>query len=79
MKILNMSGYDYPSSDITLEEFINKQGFTVGIHAEIFENILHYTFYLYVQGILTESEYRKAQKRFEKKFKDALEELEGDE
>lgn len=73
-KIVDMSGFDEFSEE-TLEQYLNKQGCTLGDKADTLQKIMEYTAFLYVQGILTERERDNASKRFMKMFKENLYEL----
>lgn len=59
-----------------LEEYLNKQGCTLGKDAVRLQKLYFSIQYCYVHGVLTDSETQKAWKRFHKQFKEALHEIE---
>ena len=59
-----------------LEEYLNKQSCTLGKDAVRLQKLYFSIQYCYVHGVLTDSEMQKAWKRFHKRFKEALHEIE---
>lgn len=74
-KRVDMSNFD-EFGDETIEQYLNKQGCTLGDKADTLQKIMEYTAFLYIQGILTETERSNASKRFMKMFKENLYEME---
>lgn len=72
-KMVNMSKYD--EFEETLEEYVNKQGCTLGKDAERLEKLKYSISYCYIHGVLTDSQTRQANEKFVKQFKEALYEL----
>lgn len=72
-KTVNMSGFD-PLFD-NLEEFVNKQGCTLGKDAERLQKLLESIQYCYFHGVVTDSQVGQMNKKFEKQFAKALGEL----
>lgn len=63
----------------TYEEQANKQGFTLGNYAELSEIMGNVFITGHIHGIITDSEYEKILKRFQKKILVAnLKRLEGE-
>ena len=73
MKELSMAGFDSVMDN--LEEFINKQGFTLGSEAECLQKLLNSMNYCYIHGVVTGSQLQEMHKKFTKKFQEALQEL----
>lgn len=72
-KFVDMSKFE-PLTD-SLEEYLNKQGCTLGKDAVRLQKLYFSIQYCYVHGVLTDSETQKAWKRFHKQFKEALHEI----
>lgn len=70
VKTIDMSKFD-PLLD-NLENYVNKQGYTLGDKAKSLQELLHCIQYCYVYGVLTESQRDFAYKKFRKQFQDAL-------
>ena len=73
-KTVNMSDYD-EFEDYTLEEFVNKQGCTLGEKAKMLEELKHSIAYCYIHGVITDSQCKKANEKFVQMFQKALYEL----
>lgn len=73
-KIVDMSQYD-EFEDYTLEEYVNKQGCTLGDKAEALEQLKFGITYCYIHGVLTDGQVRQANEKFARQFKEALHEL----
>ena len=58
-----------------LEEYVNKQGCTLGKESEILQKLLRCIQYCYIHGVITDSQCADANRKFRKKFQDALHEL----
>lgn len=69
-KMVDMSNYD--EFDETLEEYVNKQGCTLGEDAERLEKLKFSISYCYIHGVLTDSQCKQANEKFVKQFKKAL-------
>ena len=67
-KTINMGDFDPLLGN--LEEYVNKQGCTLGKEAEILQELLHC-----IHGVITDSQCADANRKFRKKFQDALHEL----
>ena len=72
-KVVDMSGFD--SLFDNLEEYVNKQGCTLGDDAERLQELLHSIQYCYIHGVLTDSQNESACKKFKKQFQKALREM----
>ena len=72
-KTINMSGFE-PLLD-NLEEYVNKQGCTLGKDAEVLQELLHCIQYCYIHGVIIDSQCADANRKFRKKFQAALQEL----
>lgn len=72
-KMVDMSGYD--EFEETLEEYVNKQGCTLGDDAEILQKLLHSMQYCYLHGVVTDSQMKQMNEKFVKKFQKALYEM----
>lgn len=73
-KYVDMSGFDGFTD--SLEEFINKQGFTLGEDAERLEKLLHSIDYCYVNGVVTDSQLKQMAEKYNKLFEKAIHEKE---
>lgn len=71
---LNMQGFDELTGN--LEEFINKQGFTLGKDAERLQKLFFCIEYCYIHGVVTDSQARQMNEKFMKQFKNSLKEME---
>lgn len=71
-KVVDMSKFD--SLFDNLEEYVNKQGCTLGDDAERLQNLLHSIQYCYIHGVLTDSQRDSAYKKFTKQFQNVLRE-----
>lgn len=69
-KTLDMSNFD--EFEDNLEEFINKQGYTLGDKAEMLQKLLFSIQYCYIHGVVTDSQAKKMNEKFNKQFKQAL-------
>ena len=69
-KTVDMSRYD--EFEETLEEYVNKQGCTLGNEAERLQELLHCMTYCYIHGVVTDSQAKQMNEKFIKKFKKAL-------
>lgn len=72
-RTVDMSKYD--EFEETLEEYVNKQGYTLGNKAERLQKLMHSITYCYVHGVLTDSQARQANEKFVKQFQKALYEM----
>lgn len=73
-KYVDMSKYD--EFEETLEEYVNKQGCTLGDDAERLQELLHSMQYCYLHGVVTDSQMKQMNEKFVKKFQKALYEKE---
>lgn len=73
-KKLNMQGFDEVTDNI--EEFINKQGFTLGEQADRLQELMRSICYCYIHGVVTDSQAQQMNEKFMKQFKGALKEME---
>lgn len=73
-KYVDMSRYD--EFEETLEEYVNKQGCTLGDDAERLQELLHSMQYCYIHGVVTDSQMKQMNDKFVKKFQKALYERE---
>lgn len=73
-KMVDMSKYD--EFEETLEEYVNKQGCTLGDDAERLQELLHSMQYCYIHGVVTDSQMKQMNEKFVKKFQKALYEKE---
>lgn len=73
-KTLNMKGFDELTDN--LEEFINKQGFTLGRDAGRLQQLMFSIAYCYIHGVVTDSQREQMNKKFIKQFQKALMEIE---
>lgn len=73
-KYVDMSGFDEFTDN--LEEFVNKQGCTLGKDAERLQELLHSIIYCYLHGVVTDSQVKQMNEKFEKQFQRALCEME---
>lgn len=69
-KYVDMSKYD--EFEETLEEYVNKQGCTLGDDAERLQELLHSMQYCYLHGVVTDSQMKQMNEKFVKKFQTAL-------
>lgn len=72
-KYVDMTNYDEFTE--TLEEYVNKQGCTLGEEAETLEKLKNAITYCYIHGVATDRQTRQMNEKFVKKFKKALREL----
>ena len=72
-KTVNMQGYDCLFDDI--EEFVNKQGCTLGKDAKRLQQLIYSIQYCYIHGVVTDSQYKQMNEKFIKQFQKALYEL----
>ena len=72
-KYISMSNFD-PIFD-NLEEFVNKQGCTLGADAERLQKLLYSITYCYLHGVVTDSQVQQMNKKFEQQFQKALREM----
>ena len=72
-KYVDMSKYD--EFEETLEEYVNKQGCTLGDDAEKLQKLLHSMTYCYLHGLVTDSQMKQMNEKFIKKFQKALYEM----
>lgn len=57
-----MSGFDRLVDNI--EEYINRQGYTLGVNAEPLQDLLHSIISCYFNNIITDNQYEQMYKRF---------------
>lgn len=74
-KTVDMSGYD--EFEETLEEYVNKQGCTLGKDADRLEKLKYSISYCYIHGVLTDSQCKQANEKFVKQFQKSLHEIEN--
>lgn len=67
---IDMSGFDGLTGD--LEEYVKKQGYTLGKNAERLQRLLYAIQYCYIHGVATDSQTRQMNEKFKKQFKEAL-------
>jgi hypothetical protein len=72
-KTVDMSGFDELFDN--LEEYVNKQGCTLGNDAERLQELLHSISYCYIHGVVTDSQVKQMNQKFVKQFQKALYEL----
>ena len=72
-KYVDMSGFDSLTGN--LEEFLNKQGCSLGKDSERLQKLLYSIQYCYLHGVVTDSQAKQMNKKFEEKFKKALREI----
>lgn len=75
-KTVNMSGFDEFTDN--LEEFVNKQGCTLGKDAERLQQLMFCIAYCYIHGVVTDSQRDMMQAKFRKQFQKALCEIESE-
>ena len=73
-KVVDMSGFD--SLFDNLEEYVNKQGCTLGDDADRLQKLLFSIQYCYIHGVLTDTQRDSACKKFTKQFQKSLRETE---
>lgn len=74
-KTVDVSGYD--EFEETLEEYVNKQGCTLGKDADRLEKLKCSISYCYIHGVLTDSQCKQANEKFVKQFQKSLHEIEN--
>lgn len=72
-KYVDMSNFDEFFDN--LEEFVNKQGCTLGEDAERLQKLLYSIQYCYLHDVVTDSQFEQMNKKFEKQFRKALYEI----
>lgn len=72
-KYVDMSGFDELNDN--LEEYVNKQGCTLGKDAERLQRLLYSIAYCYLHGVTTDSQVRQMNEKFKKQFQKALYEM----
>lgn len=72
-KVVDMSKYD--EFEDTLEEYVNKQGCTLGDDAERLQELLHSIQYCYIHGVVTDGQMKQMNEKFIKQFKKSLYEM----
>lgn len=70
---VDMRGFDELSDN--LEEWVNKQGFTLGNRADALQELMHCISYCYIHGVVTDSQRDQMNKKFVKQFQNALEKV----
>ncbi len=76
-KTVDMSRFDELTDN--LEEFVNKQGCTLGKDAERLQQLMFCISYCYIHGVVTDSQRDMMYKKFTKQFQKALYEIESEE
>lgn len=76
-KTVDMSGFDELTDN--LEEFVNKQGCTLGKDAERLQQLMFCISYCYIHGVVTDGQRDMMCKKFTKQFQKALYEIESEE
>lgn len=71
-----MSGFDELTDN--LEEFVNKQGCTLGKDAERLQQLMFCISYCYIHGVVTDSQRDMMCRKFTKQFQKALHEIESE-
>lgn len=72
-KTVDMSNFD--SLTDNLEEYVNKQGCTLGNDAERLQKLMYSISYCYLHGVVTDSQVKQMNTKFTKQFQKALYEL----
>ena len=72
-KMVDMSKYDCLFDDI--EEYVNKQGCTLGKDAEKLQKLIYSIQYCYIHGVVTDSQCKQMNDKFVKQFQKSLYEL----
>ena len=72
-KLVDMSKYDVLFDN--LEEYVNKQGCTLGKDADRLQKLMYSIQYCYLHGVLTDSQVQQANEKFTKQFQKALYEM----
>lgn len=67
---VDMHGFDELSDN--LEEWVSKQGFTLGNQADSLQKLMESIAYCYIHGVATESQREQMNRKFVKQFQDAL-------
>ena len=71
---VDMRGFDELSDN--LEEWVNKQGFTLGNRADALQKLMESIAFCYIHGVVTDSQRDHMNKKFVKQFQNALEKVE---
>ena len=72
-KLVDMSKYDVLFDN--LEEYVNRQGCTLGEDADRLQKLMYSIQYCYLHGVLTDNQVRQANEKFTKQFQKALYEM----
>lgn len=72
-KYVDMSEFDELTDN--LEEYVNKQGCTLGKDAERLQQLLYSITYCYIHGVVTDSQVKQMNDKFKKQFQKALYEM----
>lgn len=72
-KYVDMSKFDELTDN--LEEYVNKQGCTLGRDAERLQKLLYSITYCYLHGVVTDSQVKQMNEKFAKQFQKALYEM----
>lgn len=73
-KYVDMSKFDELTDN--LEEYVNKQGCTLGKDAERLQKLLYSITYCYLHGVVTDNQVKQMNEKFTKQFQKALYEIE---
>lgn len=73
-KYVDISEFDMFTDN--LEEYVNRQGCTLGEDAKRLQKLLYSITYCYVHGVVTDSQVKQMNKKFTKQFQKALYEME---
>lgn len=72
-KQVDMSKFD--SLTDNLEDYVNKQGCTLGKDAKRLQKLMFSIQYCYMHGVLTDSQVKQANEKFTKQFQKSLYEM----
>ena len=72
-KVIDMSHYDCLCDN--LEEYLNRQGATLGDDAERLQKLMYSMQFCYIHGVVTDSQYKQMNNKFIKQFQKALYDL----
>lgn len=73
LKTVSMKGFDELTDN--LEEWVNKQGCTLGDKAEALQKLMFCISYCYIHGVVTDSREKQMNEKFAKKFQSAFREM----
>lgn len=73
-KYVDMSEFDGFTDN--LEEYVNRQGCTLGEDTERLQKLFYSITYCYVHGVVTDSQVGQMNRKFKEQFQKALREME---